>query len=64
VGRTVLVLANNPLPGALDYEALVPPTGRAWVRRVANENLWIWFRFDDSALTLLTLTASPPVPAP
>jgi hypothetical protein len=36
--------------------------GRAWVRRVQNENLWIWFRWDDVAVILLTVTTSPPVP--
>jgi hypothetical protein len=64
VGRTVNVLSANPLPGPQDFQALIPPTDRAWVRRVPNENVWIWFRFDDGSLLLVTLTNHPPVPAP
>lgn len=41
---------------------MIPPTSRAWVRRVGNENLWVWFRFNDDELTIITITAQPPVP--
>jgi hypothetical protein len=64
VGRAVNVLSANTLPGPQDFQALIPPTHRAWVRRVPNENVWIWFRFDDRTLLLVTLTNLPPVPAP
>jgi hypothetical protein len=62
MGRTVALLARQALPGVADFEAPIPPVGRAWVRRVQNENLWIWFRWDDVAVILLTVTTSPPVP--
>lgn len=62
VSRTVAALASATLPGAADYEAPLPPVGRAWVRHVLNENIWLWFRFNDQDLILVTVTTSPPVP--
>jgi hypothetical protein len=38
------------------------PIGRAWVRRVADRNLWLWYRFNDEELTLVAVTTEPPVP--
>ena len=43
-------------------EAVIPPTSRAHVRRVTDENIWIWWRIEGAKLRLLTLTALPPVP--
>jgi hypothetical protein len=62
LGRLVAQVASNALPGPQDYQALIPPTSAAWVRRVPGENMWLWFRFDDAAVTLVTLTTSPPAP--
>jgi hypothetical protein len=36
---------------------------RFWVRRVTNANIWIFYSFDDEAVTLLYATSSPPIPA-
>jgi hypothetical protein len=32
------------------------------VRRVPGRNLWIWYRFDEHEVVLLTVTTDPPVP--
>jgi hypothetical protein len=31
------------LPGPLDYEILIPPVHRAWVRRIPGHNLWLFY---------------------
>ena len=63
VGRTVSALTSaDELPGPADFEAREKPVGRAWVRRVAGRNLWLWYRFNDEEVSLLTLTTEPPVP--
>jgi hypothetical protein len=42
-GKTIAALAEaDALPGPGDTLALIPPTGRAFVRRVHGRNLWIW----------------------
>ena len=54
---------NAPsLPEPQDSEAAIPPTARAYVRRVAGENLWLWFRATDAEVVIVALTANPPVP--
>lgn len=64
VGRHVRDLADaRDLPDAtLDAEALIPPTHRAYVRRVAGRNVWLWWRVDETELVMLLVTTSPPVP--
>ena len=63
VARTVNTLAAaDHLPGPSDFEALERPVGRAWVRRVGGRNIWLWYRFSDVEVMLLTLTTEPPVP--
>ena len=63
VGRTVRALAAaDELPGSADYEAKGHPVGRAWVRRVGSRNLWLWYRFNDDEIILVTVTTDPPVP--
>src|SRR5688572_6870770 len=63
VGRTVSALTSaENLPGPGDFESHRKPIGRAWVRRVAGRNLWLWYRFSDDEVSLLTLTTEPPVP--
>lgn len=37
--------------------------GRAFVRRVARENLWIVYKVSDQYVDLLTVQAEPPLPA-
>ncbi|HKY41094.1 MAG TPA: hypothetical protein VJN18_34410 [Polyangiaceae bacterium] len=37
--------------------------GRALVRRVSRENLWIVYKVSDQYLDLLTVQADPPIPA-
>jgi hypothetical protein len=63
VGATVRAIARaEALPGPLDTSAEFKP-GRALVRRVPRENLWIWYRVDEMYLHLLAVRAEPPVPA-
>ena len=63
VARTVNVLCSaDVLPGPTDYEAREKQFGRAWVRRVGGRNLWLWYRFNDTEVMLLTVTTEPPVP--
>ena len=63
VGRTIGALAvATALPGPSDYEATIHPVGKAWVRRVGGRNLWLWYRFTDEELTLVTVTIEPPIP--
>jgi hypothetical protein len=64
IGRTIRALAaSDDLPGASDYEARTHPIGLAWVRRVGGRNLWLWYRFSDDEVTLITVTVEPPVPS-
>jgi hypothetical protein len=42
--------------------ASLPPTSRAFVRRVPGRNLWIWYRATAHELVCVTITRSPPVP--
>lgn len=63
LGRTLAALAHAPrLPGPQDFEATTRPVGRAWVRRVAGRNLWVWYRFDEHEVALATITTDPPLP--
>ncbi len=63
VGRTVgALLRADELPSALDTRALVPPTMEALVRRVAGQNVWLWYRVQGDEIVLLTVTDEPPVP--
>jgi hypothetical protein len=63
IGRTTRALAAaDDLPGPADYEAKSHPVGRAWVRRVGGRNLWLWYRFTDDEVILVTVTTDPPVP--
>ena len=50
------------LPGHVDVRSKFAP-GYAHVRRVAGHNLWIWFRFDDEHVDVITLRNDPPVPS-
>lgn len=50
------------LPGPLDYETLIPPVQRAWVRRVPGHNLWLFYRVREDVVYLLLVTREPPVP--
>ncbi len=63
VARTVRALADtSELPGHADFECSERPVGRAWVRRVAGRNLWLWYRFTADEVLLLAVTTEPPVP--
>ena len=63
VGRTTRALAAaDVLPGPMDYAAKGHPAGRAWVRRVGGRNMWLWYRFTDDEVVLVTVTTDPPVP--
>lgn len=51
----------DELPGHVDVRAKLAP-GFAHVRRVPGQNLWIWYRFDDEHVDMVTLKSEPPVP--
>jgi hypothetical protein len=55
-------LATGDLPGASDYETAFVP-GRAYVRRVFGNNLWVLYRFDDDHVFVMTARDQPPVPS-
>ena len=65
--RTVLATARaiadaSVLPGPVDFETDFAP-GRAHVRRVPRQNLWVLYRFDATHVDVLTVRTDPPVPA-
>ena len=63
LAREVRALVNaDVLPAPLDYEAAIPPTSKAWVRRVSGENMWIFYAWDANHVVLLTVMRTPPVP--
>lgn len=63
IARTVNSLTSvDELPGAADFEAVAKPVGRAWIRRVGGRNIWLWYRFTNDEVSLLTITTEPPVP--
>lgn len=53
--------ASHDLPGTGDYETVFSP-GRAHVRRVTGQNIWILYRFDDDSVFVMTARDQPPVP--
>lgn len=64
VGQTIAALATDgTLPGPGDTRALIPPTREAFVRRVPGRNLWLWYTITGDVVTIIGLTADPPVPA-
>ena len=64
VGKTIAALASDEkLTAAGDIAAIVPPTNEAFVRRVPGRNLWLWYVLGGDEVTVIALTADPPVPA-
>jgi hypothetical protein len=61
VSAAIRALASAQLPGALDFETPFAP-GRAFVRRVVGQNIWILYRYDDDQLFVMTARGEPPVP--
>ncbi len=63
LARTIrALLSADELPSPVDTRAVIPPTSEAFVRRVANHNVWIWYRATDVELVLLSATSEPPNP--
>ena len=62
VSATMRALAAADLPGPGDFEASFSP-GKAHVRRVVGQNVWLLYRFDDQFVFLMTARDPPPVPA-
>ena len=61
LGATIRALAAaTTLPGPQDDAVMIPPVVSAHARRIAGENLWIWYTADDATLTLRALTDAPP----
>jgi hypothetical protein len=54
VSATIRSLASGELPGPGDVETPFAP-GRAFVRRVVGQNLWILYRFDEDQLYVETI---------
>jgi hypothetical protein len=52
---------SDPLPGPADFETEFAP-GRAHVRRVSGQNLWVLYRFDAVHVDVLTVRRDPPIP--
>ena len=63
VARTIDALTSvDDLPCPSDFEVIEKPVGRAWVCRVGGRNIWLWYRFSEAEVMLLTVTTEPPVP--
>ena len=61
VSATMRALVAADLPGPGDFETSFSP-GKAHVRRVAGQNVWLLYRFDDQLVFLMTARDQPPVP--
>ena len=61
VSAAMRALAVADLPGPMGFETRFSP-GRAFVRRVTGQNLWILYRFSDDHLFIMTTRGHPPVP--
>jgi hypothetical protein len=62
LARCLRSLADSAtLPGPVDVEVEFRP-GTAFARRAGSANLWIWYRFDDQLVSVLSVTDVPPVP--
>ena len=55
-------LSSDELPGFGDFEAVILPQLRTWVRRVPSFNLWLFYSFDAAEVRVLMIAGSPPVP--
>ena len=65
VGRTIAVLASSALPGSddvLTQVTVLPEPGPAWARRVGGRQLGVFYRFDDSTVTVLGVNVDSPMP--
>lgn len=63
VVATTKALAANELPSPFDYAVARPPVGaRLWVRRVARENVWLFFVFDEARVLIVQAVNVPPIP--
>ncbi len=50
------------LPGLLDVRTMMPPARDAFARRVAGQNLWIYYDVTGGFVDLLTIVRTPPIP--
>lgn len=48
LARAIGALARGTLPGPADFETLMPPVRRYWVRRVVRFNIWVLYTFNDT----------------
>jgi hypothetical protein len=55
------IASAEVLPGPADFETDFSP-GRAYVRRVAGQNVWLLYRFDATHVDVLAVRNDPPVP--
>lgn len=63
IGKTLRELCEAPeLPTEQDYAVMMPPVLEAWARRIPRTNLWLFYRFTDDQVTVITISRSPPVP--
>jgi hypothetical protein len=59
---TIRAIADaDVLPGPIDFETDFAP-GRAYVRRVSGQNLWVLYRFDARHVDVLNVRSDPPIP--
>jgi hypothetical protein len=62
LAATLSGLSRDELPGPADFETVIPPRLRAWVRRLPGHNLWLSYTFDAVEVRVLMIVASPPIP--
>lgn len=55
------LVQSEALPAQMDTVAAFG-AGRAFVRRMPRENLWIWYQVGNRHLELLAVKGEPPVP--
>ena len=62
LASTIASLSDaDVLPSPADFLTDFRP-GRAYVRRIAGQNLWILYRFDNDHVDVLAIRDTPPVP--
>ena len=63
LARQIRILAAaDELPRPPDYQAELRPVGKAWIAKVSDRNLWLWYRYDADEVMVVAVTTQPPVP--
>jgi hypothetical protein len=55
-------MTAETLPGPSDVKVPIPPAAAAYVRRVGNANLWLYFTANAEKVFVGSVVNTPPVP--